>query len=117
MAQSEHRAFGLRQAVIGGLVAASAIAVGTVGLRAADGPAKPVTFSKDVAPIFKAKCQECHQPGSIAPMSLMTFEDSRPWARSIRERVSSHQMPPWAHRQERRHPEVQERHVAQRHPD
>ena len=59
---------------------------------AADGP---VTFSKDIAPIFQAKCQECHQPNSIAPMSLVTFQDARPWARSIKDRVSTRQMPPW----------------------
>ena len=56
---------------------------------------KPVSFSKDVAPILQAKCQECHQPNSIAPMSLITYEEARPWARSIRERVSTRQMPPW----------------------
>ena len=50
---------------------------------AADTPAKP-TFSKDVAPILQAKCQECHQPNSIAPMSLITYQDARPWARSIK---------------------------------
>jgi hypothetical protein len=66
-----------------------------VGTRAADSPARQVTFSKDVAPIFQAKCQECHQPNSIAPMSLITFEEARPWARSIKERVASRQMPPW----------------------
>jgi len=54
-----------------------------------------VTFSKDVAPIFQAKCQECHQPNSIAPMSLITYQDARPWARSIKERVATRQMPPW----------------------
>ena len=54
-----------------------------------------MTFSKDVAPIFQAKCQECHQPGSIAPMSLITFQEARPWARSIKERVATRQMPPW----------------------
>jgi hypothetical protein len=61
---------------------------------AADAPG-PVTFSKDVAPIFQAKCQECHQPNSIAPMSLITYQDARPWARSIKERVATRQMPPW----------------------
>src|SRR5207302_1959729 len=61
---------------------------------AADTP-KPVTFAKDVAPILQAKCQECHQPNSIAPMSLITFQDARPWARSIKERVAARQMPPW----------------------
>lgn len=53
------------------------------------------TFSKDVAPIFQAKCQTCHQPESIAPMSLITYQQARPWARAIRDRVSRRQMPPW----------------------
>src|SRR3954464_624941 len=55
----------------------------------------PVTFSKDVAPILQKSCQNCHRPGSIAPMSLLTYEDARPWARSIKSRVSQRQMPPW----------------------
>ena len=58
-------------------------------------PDSSVTFSKDVAPIFQAKCQSCHEPGSIAPMSLITYEEARPWAKSIRARVSARQMPPW----------------------
>src|ERR1700674_4409954 len=62
---------------------------------AADASTKPTTFSKDVAPILQVKCQECHQPNSIAPMSLITYQDARPWARSIKERVSTRQMPPW----------------------
>src|SRR5262249_5702368 len=45
------------------------------------------TFTKDIAPIFQAKCESCHRPDSIAPMSLVTYEQSRPWARSIRDRV------------------------------
>ena len=53
------------------------------------------TFSRDVAPILQNKCQECHQPGSIAPMSLITFAEARPWARSIKQRVATRQMPPW----------------------
>jgi hypothetical protein len=73
------------------LGAALALAVPAM---AADTP-KQVTFSKDVAPILQAKCQQCHQPNSIAPMSLMTFQEARPWARSIKERVSTRQMPPW----------------------
>ena len=56
---------------------------------------RKVTFSKDVAPIFQAKCQSCHEPGSIAPMSLVTFKDARPWAKSIQARVAARQMPPW----------------------
>jgi hypothetical protein len=61
----------------------------------AESGTQSVTFSKDVAPILQAKCQQCHQPNSIAPMSLLTFKDARPWARSIRERVMTRQMPPW----------------------
>jgi hypothetical protein len=67
----------------------------TMTAMAADNPVRQVTFSKDVAPIFQAKCQECHQPNSIAPMSLITFQEARPWARSIKERVAARQMPPW----------------------
>src|SRR5437667_4892323 len=54
-----------------------------------------VTFAKDVAPILQAKCQMCHRPGMMAPMSLLTYQDARPWARAIRERVSRREMPPW----------------------
>jgi hypothetical protein len=53
------------------------------------------TFAKDVAPILQRSCQQCHRPGSIAPMSLLTYEDVRPWARSIKTRVSAREMPPW----------------------
>ena len=53
------------------------------------------TFAKDVAPILQEKCQECHHNGSIAPMSLVTYEETRPWAKSIRQRVLARQMPPW----------------------
>jgi hypothetical protein len=71
------------------------VVVHAVTSTAADSPVRQVTFTKDVAPIFQAKCQECHQPNSIAPMSLITFQDARPWARSIKERVAARQMPPW----------------------
>jgi hypothetical protein len=57
--------------------------------------ARPVTFAKDIAPILQAKCQECHHEGSMAPMSLVTYEETRPWAKSIRQRVITRQMPPW----------------------
>ena len=58
------------------------------------GDATP-TFSKDVAPILYKNCAGCHRPGDIAPMSLLTYEQVRPWAKSIREKVSFGQMPPW----------------------
>ena len=57
--------------------------------------AEPVTFTKDVAPILQRSCQNCHRPGAIAPMSLLTYDDVRPWARAIKEKVSKRQMPPW----------------------
>jgi hypothetical protein len=57
--------------------------------------AKPVTFSKDVAPIFHAKCAECHRPGDSAPFSTLTYKDVRPWAKSIKEKVVNRTMPPW----------------------
>ena len=77
------------------LVTLAATLVLAVPASAQTATDKRVTFSKDVAPILQAKCQECHQPNSIAPMSLMTFKDARPWARSIKERVTTRQMPPW----------------------
>ena len=61
---------------------------------AADAPKTP-TFTRDVAPILQQKCQVCHRPGTIAPMSLLTYDDARPWARSIRQKVASREMPPW----------------------
>jgi hypothetical protein len=77
----------------------TAAIVGTVlmagSMSAAPPGDTPVTFTKDVAPIFQAKCEACHRPNSIAPMSLTTFEEVRPWARSIKARVASRQMPPW----------------------
>src|SRR5215475_15364438 len=57
--------------------------------------AKNVTFSKDVAPIFFKNCAECHRPGEAAPMPLLSYKDARPWAKSIREKVLSREMPPW----------------------
>ena len=55
----------------------------------------PATFTRDVAPIFYKHCVECHRPTMFAPMSLVTYEDARPWARSIKQRVSAKTMPPW----------------------
>jgi len=53
------------------------------------------TFTKDVAPIFQAKCEACHRPDSIAPMSLQTYQQTRPFISSIKNRVVTRQMPPW----------------------
>jgi hypothetical protein len=58
-------------------------------------PSTTPTFTRDVAPIFQDKCESCHRPDSIAPMSLMTYEETRPYVRAIRDRVATRQMPPW----------------------
>ena len=55
----------------------------------------PPTFTKDIAPIFQSKCEACHRPDGMAPMSLVSYEDARPWAKSIAARVGGRQMPPW----------------------
>src|SRR5215467_11284835 len=54
-----------------------------------------VTFSKNVAPIFYKNCTSCHRPDDLAPMSLLTYKDARPWARAIKEKVVTREMPPW----------------------
>src|SRR5438067_10867093 len=74
-----------------------ATCVWTAGIgRAADTPtAKTPTFTRDIAPIFQEKCEACHRPDSMAPMSLMTYAEARPWLRSIKARVTDRQMPPW----------------------
>jgi hypothetical protein len=70
-----------------------------VGLAApsalAAGPQGEVTFTKDIAPILQRSCQRCHRPDSIAPMSLITYEQVRPFARDIKRRTSLREMPPW----------------------
>ena len=53
------------------------------------------TYTKDIAPIMQRSCQTCHRPGTNAPMSLLTYEDVRPWARAIKGKVTQRLMPPW----------------------
>ena len=62
---------------------------------AADQPAEELTYAKHVAPIFQEKCQDCHQPNSIAPMSLLTYEEVKSYAPMIRAKVAARVMPPW----------------------
>ena len=80
-----------------GIVAALLACLGmSTAVRAAEGaPAATPTFTKDVAPILYKSCVECHRPTMFAPMSLMTYEDARPWAKSVKQRVVSRAMPPW----------------------
>ena len=61
----------------------------------AQGGEAEITYAKHVAPIFQAKCQVCHQPNSVAPMSLLTYQDAIKEAKSIKAKVESRVMPPW----------------------
>jgi hypothetical protein len=80
-----------------GLVVAAVIALGmtSVAFAQTQPAAGAPTYSKDVAPIVFAQCTTCHRPGEIAPMSLLTYKDARPWARSIAAKVADGTMPPW----------------------
>jgi hypothetical protein len=77
------------------LMWAGAAVLALPGAAGAQTTASAPTFTKDIAPLFQAKCESCHRVDSIAPMSLVTYEEVRPWARSIRDRVASRNMPPW----------------------
>ena len=59
------------------------------------GAAETPTFAADVAPILYAECASCHRPGDVAPMSLLTYREVRPWSRAIKDKVVSREMPPW----------------------
>jgi hypothetical protein len=89
----------MKRAVL--ILAAVACLIGggskVVSITSASGPEAEgtVTFAKNVAPILFAKCADCHRPGEAAPMSLLTYKEARPWARAIREKVVTREMPPW----------------------
>jgi mono/diheme cytochrome c family protein len=81
-----------------GLISLIAAAIYALPATEASGPepsAKNVTFNKEIAPILFKSCSECHRPGEAAPFSVLSYKDVRPWARSIKEKVVSRQMPPW----------------------
>ena len=67
----------------------------TLAAAGQSGNRAEVTFTKDVAPILQRSCQSCHRPGSVAPMSLITYEDVRPWARAVKQKTRTREMPPW----------------------
>lgn len=85
----------LRRAVLAGFVLA--IAATAISMRAtpAQDTAAPVTFTKDVLPIMQRNCQSCHRPGEIAPMSFLSYQEVRPWAKAIKDAVVARKMPPW----------------------
>ena len=83
---------------LSGNVLCGALTMLLVGQAAENGKtegARQVTFSKDVAPIFEKSCMSCHHQGTMTPMSLTTYAEARPWAKSIKERVVRRDMPPW----------------------
>lgn len=65
--------------------------------------AGPVTYTKDAAPVFFQHCAMCHRPGEVAPMSLLSYESARPWAKSIAKVISAGEMPPWSGESDKRH--------------
>lgn len=77
------------------LIGITVLALTANAAEVTPGASRTITFTKDIAPILQARCQECHRKGSMAPMSLVTYEETRPWAKSIRQRVITRQMPPW----------------------
>ena len=77
--------------ILGGACLMAAPAAAAQGAQTAPAP----TWNKDVAPIVYANCVTCHRPGEVAPMSLMSYQDARPWAKGIKAKVSARQMPPW----------------------
>src|SRR5579862_6219701 len=83
-----------RIAAIGSSLVAGVYLMASSGQASVKTPVA-VTFSKDVAPIIQKNCQVCHRPGEIAPMSFMSYKEVRPWAKSIREKVVTREMPPW----------------------
>ena len=68
---------------------------GSTGAAPASAQTGVVTFTRDVAPIVYEHCVSCHRPGAIAPFSLLTYEQARPWARAIKQETASRRMPPW----------------------
>lgn len=93
---NEHRRtrLGLSLAGVGLAIGLPAILSAQAGAPAPASKAVP-TFAKDITPIFQEKCQTCHRAGEMAPMSLVTYQEARPWVRSIRTKVGNNDMPPW----------------------
>jgi mono/diheme cytochrome c family protein len=85
----------MKRAVVFSTAACFVLALCFALLPASASDAKKITFNKDVAPVFFKNCAECHRAGEAAPFSILSYKDARPWARSIKEKVISRQMPPW----------------------
>jgi len=87
--------FGLSPAIFAGLIAMlAAVPAASAQVPTAATPGQ-VTFTKDIAPILQEKCQTCHRTGQIAPMSLLTYQQTKAYANEIKKRVVARTMPPW----------------------
>jgi hypothetical protein len=77
------------------IAAVAALGVSPTLDGSVDAKNNTITFTKDVAPILQKRCEQCHHEGGIAPMPLVTYEQTRPWARSVREKIVKREMPPF----------------------
>ena len=72
----------------------ASLACAAIAVAANTSPA-PITFQKNVLPVLQKNCQGCHRPGEAAPMSFLTYDSTRPWAKAIKQAVVTKKMPPW----------------------
>ena len=84
---TSHRKF---LSVLAGLVAFGTLSTPHTVAAAQAAPDGPVTFTKDIAPLLQRSCQNCHRPSGMAPMALLTYDDVRPWAKSIKRKTVVH---------------------------
>src|SRR5215468_9530186 len=77
------------------LAAMTALGTEVASVSSTSDQTAAVTFNKDILPILEKNCQGCHQPGAAAPMSFLTYESTRPWAKAMKAAVLNKQMPPW----------------------
>jgi hypothetical protein len=85
----------MKKSILLAMVCLFALAFFVTSSSSASGGKEAVTFARDIAPILQKHCEECHHKNGTAPMALVTYEETRPWARSIKERVSRREMPPF----------------------
>src|SRR5687768_13136254 len=84
----------LKRLALAGLIAGTGLAALSLQTMAQQS-STAVTFHKDVLPILQKNCQTCHRPGEIAPMSFLSFSETRPYAKAIKAAVIERKMPPW----------------------
>src|SRR3954464_1655214 len=96
-APQHHLSGAIRMRLVGPVIVGAAMSVAlTAAAPQAPGPTTSIpTYTKDVAPILFKNCTSCHRPGEIGPMSLLTYDDVRPRAKDIRDKIDEGTMPPW----------------------